>query len=156
MKKFLFDCGTRDATASAGLFVLRASAGLMMLIGHGIPKFRNYDSVVQKWHNLPEQIGLSFLSPQVAVMGAIAGELVAAALLILGLMTRPAAFLFGFAMVTAAFGYHGADPMFFSPEKASKELAVMYLIPAVVILITGAGSWSIDSSLYHDSKRRRW
>jgi hypothetical protein len=46
--------------------------------------------------------------------------------------------------------------MFFSPEKASKELAVMYLIPAVVILITGAGSWSIDSSLYHDSKRRRW
>jgi len=156
MKKFLFDCGTRDATASFGLFLLRFSVGLMMILGHGLPKLRNFDGTVEKWATLPERIGMPFLPPTLAVAGAIAGEVFAAALLILGLMTRPAAFLFGFAMVVAAFGFHSQDPWFFQPGKASKELALMYLIPAIVILFTGAGSWSIDSTLYRESKRRRW
>ena len=42
MKKLLFDCGTRDATASLGLLVLRVLTGLMMLIGHGIPHLQTY------------------------------------------------------------------------------------------------------------------
>ena len=42
MKKFFFDCGTRDATASLGILALRVMVGLMMLIGHGIPKIREF------------------------------------------------------------------------------------------------------------------
>src|SRR5690606_16852056 len=96
-----------------------------------------------------------FMSPTVALIGAIGTEVVAASFLIVGLLTRPAAFVFGFAMVVAAFGRHGGDPWFAAGGPA-KELALMYLIPAVTIVLTGAGRWSADAALYKAGKRRRW
>jgi len=154
MKKFLFDCGTRDPVASSGLLFLRLTTGLMMLFGHGIPKWQNYSAILEKWTTVPAIWPLSYLTAPMSLMSAIAAEVFAAALLSLGLLTRPAAFVLGFAMVVAAFQYHGSDP-FFSKGGAAKELALLYLVPCFVLIITGAGQWSLDATVDQGKRRRR-
>ncbi len=154
MKKFLVDCGTRDSLASSGILLLRVSIGWMMLYGHGIPKWQNYGTLVEKWTTVPALWPLSYMTAPVSLMAAIAAEVFAAALLALGLLTRPAAFVLGFAMCVAAFQQHGGDP-FFSTGGPSKEMAVLYLIPCFVLIITGAGQWSLDAMFTHDKRRRR-
>lgn len=154
MKQFLFDCGTRDPLASTGVLVLRASVGLMMLFGHGIPKWRNYGAIVENWTTVPAIWPLSHMTAPMSFMAAIGAEVFASALLVLGLMTRPAAFVLGFAMVVAAFQQHAADP-FFSKGGPAKEMAVLYLVPCLVLIVTGAGLWSFDSPLSADKRKRR-
>lgn len=154
MKKFLFDCGTRDPVASSGLLFLRLATGLMMLFGHGIPKWQNYGAILEKWTTVPAIWPLSYLTAPMSLMSAIAAEVFAAGLLALGLLTRPAAFVLGFAMVVAAFQYHGSDP-FFSKGGAAKELAVLYLVPCFVLIIAGAGRWSLDATVDQGKRRRR-
>lgn len=148
MKKFLFDCGTRDLTASFGILVLRVSIGLMMMLAHGIPKLKNYEKLREVF-KAPSSLD-GFLSGPISLVLAIGAEIGAAGLLVLGLATRPAAFIFAFTMVIAAFDVHGSDPF------AKKELALMYLVGAITILLTGAGAWSLDAVVYKEGKRRRW
>lgn len=155
MKKFLFDCGTRDATASPALFFLRAATGLMMLLGHGIPKIRNFDAILKKGFYQPDFFPLNLLPPGMNLGLTIGAEVLASALIVLGVMTRPAAFVLGFAMVVAAFGAHGRDPWFATGGPA-KEMALLYLIPAITLVLSGAGAWSLDAALHKDGKRRRW
>lgn len=154
MKRFLFDCGTRDPLASTGLFFLRAGFGLMMLFGHGIVKIQNYDAMLAKWSIAPGIWPLSKMSMPMSLISTIGAEVGASMLLVLGLMTRPAAFVLGFAMCVAAFQVHALDPLF-SKGGAAKEMAVLYLIPAFVLIITGGGQWSLDSVLSTDKRRRR-
>jgi putative oxidoreductase len=91
MKKFLFDCGTRDITASVGIFSLRLMIGLMMLIGHGIPKLQEYTSRKDLFY-VPDFFPLKYMSPPVSLMASIGAEVGAAILIMIGLATRPAAF----------------------------------------------------------------
>lgn len=154
LKRVLFDCGTRDATASAGLFVLRASFGLMMLLGHGLSKLRGFQDMKDGFY-VPDFFPFSLMSPPVSLMMTIGAEVGAAALLVLGLMTRPAAFVLGFAMVVAAFGVHGAHP-WVSMGGPSKEMALLYLFPMLAILLSGAGGLSLDSAIYQEKKRQYW
>jgi len=153
MKRFLFDCGTRDATASVGILTLRVLIGLMMLIGHGIPKIEGFAASKNSFY-VPDFFPLHYMSPQISLIATIMAEVGASALIILGLATRPAAFLLAFSMVVAVFGVHGNDP-WFSAER-SKELGLLYLIPMLTIIFSGAGSFSIDAVIHKDSKRRRW
>jgi putative oxidoreductase len=154
MKKLLFDCGSRDPLAAPAIFILRVSIGLMMLIGHGIPKLQKFGQMKDSFY-VPDFFPLSYMSPMVSLIALILAEVVAAALLVLGFLTRPAAFVLGFAMVVAAFGRHAADPWFFTGG-AAKELALLYLIPCVVLILSGAGSYSFDAMIHKDGKRRRW
>jgi len=153
MKKFLFDCGTRDPVASSGLLFLRITTGLMMLVGHGIAKIRDFDKFSEVWP-VPDLWPLSYMSKPISLMATIGAEVGAAGLLVLGLMCRPAAFVLGFAMCVAAFQVHALDP-FFSKGGASKEFAILYLIPCFVLIISGAGQWSLDALFTHDKRRRR-
>jgi putative oxidoreductase len=154
LKRFLFDCGTRDSGAAPGLLFLRVASGLMMFFGHGLPKIQAYAKLREGWY-VPDFFPLYFMSPPVSLMATIGAEAVAAICLVLGLMTRPAAFVFCFAMVVAGFGVSGGAPLFALPA-TGKELALLYLIPGLMILITGAGAWSMDAAILRESKRRRW
>lgn len=156
MKKFLFDCGTRDATASFGILALRVMTGLMMLIGHGIPKLGNFDGILKKGFYQPDFFPLNLLPLQVNLGLVIGAEAIASGLIVLGLLTRPAAFILGFAMVVAAFGAHASAPWFMGGAGSAKEPALLYLIPMIAIILTGAGTYSLDSVFCKDSKRRRW
>lgn len=154
MKKIFFDCGTRDATASAGLLVLRVCIGTMMLVGHGLVKLEKYADLKDKWA-VPNVWPLSHLSPPLSLICTLGAEIGAAAFLIFGLMTRPAAFVLGFAMTVAAFQVHAGGPWFMGAGDGPKEPALLYLIPAIVLIITGGGSYSLDA-LISKEKRRRW
>jgi putative oxidoreductase len=154
MKKFFFDCGTRDTTASLGILALRVMIGLMMLIGHGIPKIQKFATYSEGFF-VPDFLPFKYMSPQVSLMACITAEVGASVLLILGLATRPAAFMLGFAMVVAAFARHAADPWFMAGG-AAKEPALLYLIPMIAIILTGAGAFSLDATIYKETKRRRW
>lgn len=156
MKKFLFDCGTRDATASFGILALRVMIGLMMLIGHGIPKIQNFSALKDKFY-VPDFFPLNYMSPPVSLVACIGAELGASLMIILGLATRPAAFLLGFNMVVAAFAVHGGAVWFMGPDvTVSKEPALLYLVPMIAIILTGAGAFSLDAGILQESKRRRW
>ena len=156
MKKFLFDCGTRDATASIGILALRVMIGLMMLVGHGIPKIQNFAVMKDKFY-VPDFFPLKYMSPPVSLMTCIGAEVGASILIILGLATRPAAFLLGFNMVVAAFAVHGSAVWFMGPGvTVSKEPALLYLVPMIAIILAGAGAFSLDAGILQESKRRRW
>ena len=155
MKKILFDCGTRDTTASLGILALRVMTGLMMLLGHGLPKLQNYATLKDKFElNI---FPFQHFAPSINLILCISGELVAAALIVIGLCTRPAAFALGFTRVVAAFGALGAAPWFMGPGvAAAKEPALLYLIPMIAIILTGGGAFSLDAAIYKEGKRRRW
>lgn len=157
MKKFLFDCGTRDATASLGLLALRVMLGLMMLVGHGMPKIQTYAAHKDQFY-VPDLWPLHSLSPPLSLMACIGAEVGAAILIILGLTTRSAAFVLGFSMVVAVFGALGAAPWFVSPPDivVAKELGLLYLIPLIAIILAGPGAWSLDAVIYKNDRRRRW
>ncbi len=154
MKRLLFDCGTRDTTASIGILALRVMTGLMMLIGHGIVKIRHFDAVLEKFP-APDFFPFHYLSKSASLWMCISAEVGASALIILGLATRPAAFILGFTMVVAAFDTHGQSPWFFAPGLLYyKELALLYLIPMMAIILTGAGQLSLDGMLHQERKSR--
>lgn len=152
MRRFFFDCGTRDSIASGGLLVLRVGFGLMMLIGHGWGKIAKFEQAKDSWA-VPDLPLLSLMSPPVCMIMTIFAEVGCSALLILGLMTRPAAFVFAFTMLVAAFQIH-ADASFFMGDGPSKEPALLYAIPCLALIISGAGKWSADALIYKEKKRR--
>jgi putative oxidoreductase len=157
MKKFFFDCGTRDTVASLGFLALRVLVGLMMLVGHGIPKIKNYATLKDSFY-VPDFFPLSQMTPSISLMACISAEVAASALLVIGFATRPAAFILGFCMVVAGFGAIGASP-WFQPSATlveTKEISVLYLIPMIAIILAGAGGYSLDAVICKDSKRRRW
>ena len=155
MKRILFDCGTRDATASLGMLLLRVCIGLMMLIGHGWGKVENF-ARLKDGFPVPQFFPLQYMSPPVSLIATITAEVVFAGLLIMGVMTRISAFVLGFTMVVAAFSINASQPFFYSPPDAlkAKELAVMYLIPCMTILLAGGGSYSLDALLHKEGRRR--
>lgn len=152
IKRFLFDCGTRDGLASAGLLVMRLGFGLMMAIGHGWSKLKNFDGMKDDWM-VPSLWPLTYLTPPMSLVATIFAELGCAALIVLGLATRPAAFVLGFAMVVAAFQALAGSP-FFLPAPGAREPAIMYLLVSGVLVITGAGKWSVDCQVYKEKKKK--
>ena len=99
----------------------------------------------------------SHLSPPLSLMACIGAEVGASILIILGLTTRPAAFVLAFCMVVAVFARQAGAPWFCSPPNIvdAKELGLLYLIPLVSIILTGAGAWSLDARLYRENRYRR-
>ena len=155
MKKFFFDCGTRDATASLGVLFLRVCTGLLMFFGHGLAKLQTFADKKDKFP-VPDFFPLKYMSSPVSLTATVGAEVVCSLLIVFGLFTRPAAFVFAFTMTVAAFGIHGGSP-WFSSDGPSKEMALLYLVPAVAIVLSGAGKYSVDASILKEGRRRnRW
>lgn len=76
-------------------------------------------------------------------------ELVGGAMIVLGLLTRPVAFLLAGEMAVAYFRVH--FPRGFFPINNGGELAVLYCFAFLYLMVAGAGAWSLDAIL---SRRR--
>ncbi len=80
-------------------------------------------------------------------LGGIAGlfELVGGALLVLGLFTRPVAFVLSGLMAAAYFIAHA--PQGFFPLLNGGELALLYCFAFLYLSAAGGGAWSLDRLL---------
>jgi putative oxidoreductase len=115
------------------LSVLRIMAGLEIL-QHGTAKILHFPTVAQM-ANLP--IG------SLSWVGGII-ELIGGTLMVLGLFTRPTAFILcGFTAV-AYFMVHASKSFF--PILNGGELAVFYCFVFLYIFAAGPGPWSIDAT----------
>lgn len=126
----------KEKARDGGLLLLRLSIGSMMLFGHGWGKLANFSEVVPKFP------GLFGMSPSLALAMAIGAEVGCSALLMLGAATRLAAIPLAFTMLVAVIVVHGGDPW------AKKEIALLYLVPALTLLLTGPGRFSLDAALW--------
>ncbi len=94
----------------------------------------------------------SFMRPAGLWMGVAAfSELIGGVLIILGLLTRPAAFFLGFTMAVAIAGVHW--PIFFAPK--GFEYPLILLACCLALLISGGGALSVDLGLNSPGGRRR-
>ncbi|HEY7370077.1 MAG TPA: DoxX family protein [Thermoanaerobaculia bacterium] len=145
----------RDSGPSIGLLVLRVGIG-GFLLSHGIGKLRLLLSGASEGFDV---IGLGAGTSLFLVTIA---EFLCAILVMVGLATRPASAIVVLSMGVAAFVAHAANP--WTMEKgyilymskaaeswASKEPALLFLIPMLALVFTGAGAFSIDAWI-----RRRW
>lgn len=72
-------------------------------------------------------------------------ELVGGALLILGLFTRPVAFILSGQMAFAYFMGHASKGAVLMPLMNSGESAVLFCFVFLFLAAAGAGAWSIDA-----------
>lgn len=72
-------------------------------------------------------------------------ELVGGALIVLGLFTRPVAFILSGMMAVAYFQFHAPSSLY--PLVNQGELAVMYCWVFFYLAFAGPGAWSLDAIL---------
>lgn len=119
-----------DGFGEQAYALLRIVAGLLFL-SHGVQKFFNFPV------DFPAP-----LNPMLQAAGVI--ELVAGGLIVIGLFTRPAAFV---ASGMAAVGYwmvHGSKSLF--PIVNGGEAIALYCFIFLFIATRGAGIWSVDAA----------
>ncbi|HTL51789.1 MAG TPA: DoxX family protein [Planctomycetota bacterium] len=145
---------------SLGLLVLRVGIGGLMAM-HGIGKLllltggtaANFGS----WLGMPPTLALSL---------SVFAELICAVAIVLGLATRLCAAIVAFNMGVAVFVAHASAPLMMDAGyqawaadhnvyPASKEPALLFLIPFVALVLTGAGRLSLDAVIWPWWKRRR-
>jgi putative oxidoreductase len=125
-----------DAIAAAWaprlLSILRIMAGLLLL-QHGTAKLLKFP-VVQNMANL-----------NLSSLPGIAGffELIGGVLLIIGLFTRPVAFILSGMTAVAYFVAH--FPRGFFPILNGGELAALYCFAFLYLAAAGPGPWSLDA-----------
>lgn len=124
-------------STDAGLLVLQLWLGLSLLLLHGRFKLAGFSEMSGKF---PDPLGVgSTLSLGMAVFS----EVVCSVLLVLGLFTRGAAAALAITMSVAFFLVHKGALS--GPQ--SGELAFIYLAGFVVLLVAGAGRFSLDAKL---------
>jgi putative oxidoreductase len=73
-------------------------------------------------------------------------EITGSLLLLLGLFTRPVAFILSGEMAVAYFMAHAPQGHFFTPALNRGEEAVLYCFIFLLLSVAGAGAWSIDAT----------
>jgi putative oxidoreductase len=121
------------------LSVLRFIAGFLM-IWYGSQKLLGY----------PIALPAGAEGPLIVTAGAI--EFFGGLLILVGLFTRPAAFLMSGLMAAAYFMAHA--PSGFLPLVNQGELAAIYSFLYLYFAFAGGGAWSLDALLANSSRSR--
>src|SRR5690349_1493780 len=130
--KRLFSTTCSDSAFSFATLLLRAGAGSLIMIVHGLDKLMHF---AQKAHRFSDPFHIGSTTSLALVVFA---EFFCAAFVILGLFTRLACIPLVIAMAVALYSAHRGD--FFGQG----ELAGIYLICFLTILFTGPGKVSLD------------
>lgn len=119
-----------------GLLLLRVTFGGLMLINHGWGKMMKFfgDDPIK----FADPIGLGETA---SLALAVFAEVLCAALVAIGFLTRWAVIPLIITMLVAIFIVHISDPF------KKMEMAILYLIPYVVLWMNGAGKYSVDALL---------
>jgi putative oxidoreductase len=124
-----------DGAFNFALLVQRVVTGLLLLIGHGLPKISNFNSLAGSFYD-PLRIG-----HRLSLILVILAELFCSMFIVLGLFTRIAAMVIVINLAVAVFiTQHGA------PLK-SVELGSIFLTSVFTIMILGPGRVSVDGMM---------
>ena len=125
---------SRETWAPRALAALRIITGYLF-VQHGTAKLLGVPHVAMFDHlTLFSLIGLA---------GVL--ELVGGALIVLGLFTRPAAFILSGEMAVAYFMAHASHGNVLLLTLNEGEAAVLYCFVFLFLSVAGAGAWSVDS-----------
>ena len=113
------------------LSLLRVAAGAAFM-AHG----------TQKWLSFPPRSGAA---PELLSLGGASGaiELIGGALIVLGLFTRPAAFICSGMMAVGYFLVHA--PQSFFPVLNGGDAALLFCFVFFYLVFAGPGPWSLDA-----------
>ncbi len=121
-----------------GLLVLRLALGVLMLF-HGVAKVTHGVSFIE---GMVQAQGM----PAFFAYGVFIGEIVAPLAIIIGLKTRLFASIFAFNCLVAAYLVHAQDFLKLTPHGGwALELLGLYFFGAVVLMLTGAGKFALQS-----------
>ena len=121
------------AWAPRALSVLRIITGLM-IIQHGMAKLIGFPAVP----------AFANLNPMSLIGAAGFIELIGGALLIIGFLTQPVAFIISGEMAFAYFMAHA--PKSFFPLINGGTLAIIFCFACLYLSTAGAGPWSVDAA----------
>ena len=130
-----FNTASADSLTPKAMALLRIVSGYLFLL-HGASKLLHVPHVDMF-------DGLQLMS----LMG-LAGiiELVGGALLILGLFTRPAAFVMSGQMAAAYFMAHASQGNPLVPMLNQGDAAVLFCFVFLFLAVAGGGAWSLDAA----------
>lgn len=139
----------KTSWSAIGLLVLRLGIG-SYLVTHGYGKLQMV--LAGEFEKFGDPIGLG---NTVSLLLATGAEFFGSLLVMFGLLTRFAAASIVVTMAVAAFVVHGNDPWtmtgaFRMVENqpvtgANREPAMLFLIPSLALVFTGAGRYSLDA-----------
>lgn len=121
------------------LSLLRIVAGLMFT-QHGTQKIFGFPQAARGPFELLSQMGIG---------GVL--ELVGGVLIVLGLFTRPVAFILSGMMAVAYFQFHAGSSLY--PLVNGGELAALYCFVFLYLSFAGPGAWALDGA--RGGRRRR-
>lgn len=123
----------------AGKLILRLTLGVLLLM-HGLHKLMNgIDGI--------NAVVIANGWPQWIAYGVLVGEVLAPALIILGVITRAAALVVAINMLVAIYLAHGHQLLQLTKTGGwILELQAMFLFVAIVIVFLGAGHYSLGGT----------
>jgi len=127
---------TRDRLelwAPKALSVLRIVTGLLFL-EHGTQKLLGFP---------PSEHAFPPLFSLMGIQGAL--ELVGGFLIVIGLLTRPVAFILAGDMAVAYFMAHA--PKSFFPTQNGGQLAILFCFVFLYLVFAGGGEWNVDARI---------
>jgi putative oxidoreductase len=124
-----------DGAFNFALLVQRVATGLLLLIGHGLPKIQNFSELSPTFYD-PMRVG-----HRNSLVLVILAELFCSMFLALGLFTRIVAFIIVFELSVAVFIFHHGAPL------KTIELPALFLISAFTIMFVGPGRISADGMM---------
>ena len=134
--KRLFNTGTSEGAFDLVILILRVSVGISMLT-HGWPKLNKLLGGGDI--SFGDPIGLG---PVFSLILTVFAEFFCSICIALGLGTRLASIPLIITMGLAAFVIHGPDPF------RKKEMALLYMVIYIVLLVVGSRKYSLDRLLY--------
>jgi putative oxidoreductase len=133
IQRFLFGAnGSASVATSLGLLVLRVLAGSGLALAHGYGKLPPSDRFVGRIAGFGLPLAETF------AWGVGLVEFVGGLLIVVGLLTRPAALMIVFVMIGVFFLAHGGD-------FAEGEKAFVYAAAMLALALSGAGQFSLDA-----------
>ena len=127
---------TRFSALTPYVLALLRIVSAFLLIQHGTAKFFHYPHVAMFDAFQPMSL--------IGVAGVL--ELVGGFLLLIGLFTRPTAFVLSGFMAVAYFMAHASKGGVLTPLLNGGELAVLYSFIFLLLSVSGAGRWSVDAA----------
>jgi putative oxidoreductase len=131
--KNIFNQSLREGNTDVALLFVRISIAVLMLT-HGLPKLAMFFS------DEPVAFpGVFGMSASLSLGLTVFAEVICSILIFVGLGTRIATIPLVFTMAVAVFYIHANDPFL------NKEMAVLYMVGFLFILIAGGGKYSLDN-----------